>query len=380
MNYNQCIWDDLFVKIKWSTFKSEKGDTEFYAIVEILQPKLSGQEQFNCIEQAISRLQQMEVFKNTVFVWKRYFVSDAANQHSWFRPSGEAAVTIVQQPPLNGTKLALLIYGVENVLLHRKVDGTVIMKRPHYTHFYNVQLHEKTGNASEQTTAIFEQYRQMLAKRQCTLKAHCLRTWLFIQNIDRQYAGMVQARKELFSGMGLTPQTHFIASTGIEGQSIHPEVTVMMDAYAIQEIKQEQVRYLQASSHLNPTHEYGVTFERGTCIQFGERRHILISGTASIDNQGKIVHPLQLEKQIDRTMENVRVLLAEAEAAWSDVAHLIVYLRDIADSENTRDYFQRNYPELPWVILLAPVCRPGWLIEVECMAIKATTDHRFNEF
>ena len=380
MNYNQWIAEDLFVKIRWTAFIPDEGVAEYYIMAEILQPKQSGKEQYNYMKQAIERLKEMEAFKNIVFVTKRYFVSDAANQHSRLCSPEEAAVSVVQQPPLNCTKLALLIYAVENATLYREAAGTTVMKRPHYTHLYNTQLHEKNGDSHGQTQAVFEQYLQALAEHGCTLESHCLRTWIFVQNIDRQYKGMVQARKELFAKEGLTPQTHFIASTGIEGRSIHPEVIVMMDAHAVQEIKREQIRYLQASSHLNPTHEYGVTFERGTCIQFGDRRHILISGTASIDNRGEIVHLLQLEKQTERVVENITALLAEADADWPDVMHLIVYLRDIADYENTRIYFEKNYPEIPFIILLAPVCRPGWLIEVECMAIKAITDDRFGEF
>jgi hypothetical protein len=29
-----------------------------------------------------------------------------------------------------------------------------------------------------------------------------------------------------------------------------------------------------------------------------------------------------------------------------------------------------RFPEHPKVFLLAPVCRPGWLVEMECMAVK----------
>ena len=380
MSYNQCIWNDLFVKINWSSFKSAQGVAEFYAIIEILQSKLSGQEQFYYIEKAIDRIKENDEFKNVVFVWKRFFVSDAVNQYSWLQSLSGTSVSIIQQPPLNRTKVVLLIYGVENISLHKEDDGTIAMKRPDYTHLYNVQLMEKTGNSYEQTQIVFEQYIQSLAKHQCSLEAHCLRTWLFVKNIDQQYDGMVRARRELFSAEGLSQQTHFIASTGIEGQSIHPEVIVMMDAYAVKEIKREQISYLHASSNLNPTHEYGVTFERGTCIRYGDRKHILISGTASIDNQGKIVHPMQIEKQTERTVENIKALLTEADAGWQNVTHMIIYLRDIADYENTKIYFEKNFSEIPHVILLAPVCRPGWLIEVECSAIKEISDCRFKEF
>jgi enamine deaminase RidA (YjgF/YER057c/UK114 family) len=380
MNYSQCKYDDLFVKISWSVFKPGHRNAEYYIIAEMLELQLPGQEQFSNIEQAIERLKKSDGFQPVVFIWKRYFVSDVVNQGSWINTSSGTAVSIIQQPPLNGTKLVLLIYGVEYTSLYQEARGTVVMKRLHYTHLFNVQLHEKNGTAYEQTQAVFKQYMQYLIAHRCTLEANCLRTWVFLHDIDRNYSGMVRARKQLFHTEGLTPKNHFIASTGIEGRSVHPDATVVLDAYSIQEIKKEQIRYLYASSHLNPTHEYGVTFERGTCIQYGDRRHIFISGTASIDNQGKIVHPMQLDKQTERTMENIEALLAEAEAGWQDVTHLIIYLRDIADYENTYIYFETHFPEIPYTILLAPVCRPGWLIEVECMAINAIPDYRFEEF
>ena len=380
MNYCNLFWDNLFVKVNWSTYKPKRGVSEFYIILEMLESKFSGQEQFVYIKKAIDRLKAMDEFKNAVFVWERYFVSDAIKHNSWLESSSDAAVSIIQQPPLNRTKFVLLIYAVENAVISRESDGTVVMNQPNYTHLYNTQQFERNGNSYEQTKTVFERYIKTLEKNKCTLEANCLRTWIFVQNIDRQYAGMVCARKELFSAEGLTPQTHFIASTGIEGQSIHSEVIMMMDAYSIKEIKKEQIRYLHASSNLNPTHEYGVTFERGTSVSFGDRRHVYISGTASINNKGEVVYPFNLEKQTERTMENIRVLLAEAETDFSDVTHLLIYLRDIADYENTLTYFENNFPEIPRVIVLAPVCRPGWLIEVECIAIKETIDNRFNGF
>ena len=50
---------------------------------------------------------------------------------------------------------------------------------------------------------------------------------------------------------------------------------------------------------------------------------------------------------------------------------MIVYLRDIADYPIVRDLLEQQFPDVPKVIVLAPVCHPGWLIETECIAIKA---------
>jgi enamine deaminase RidA (YjgF/YER057c/UK114 family) len=191
---------------------------------------------------------------------------------------------------------------------------------------------------------------------------------------------MVVARREYFEREGLTSHTHYIASTGIEGRYIYPEILVLIDAYAIANIQQEQIRYLHAPAHLNPTYEYGVTFERGTTVDYGDRRHVFISGTASINNRGEIMHPFDIEKQTVRTFENIHALLAEAGATMQNVAHMVIYLRDIADQAVVNRYIAQHYPDIPRVMLWAPVCRPGWLVEVECMAIVPIDNHRFEKF
>ena len=139
MNYCNLFWDNLFVKVNWSTYKPKRGVSEFYIILEMLESKFSGQEQFVYIKKAIDRLKAMDEFKNAVFVWERYFVSDAINHNSWLESSSDAAVSIIQQPPLNRTKFVLLIYAVENAVISRESDGTVVMNQPNYTHLYNTQ-------------------------------------------------------------------------------------------------------------------------------------------------------------------------------------------------------------------------------------------------
>ena len=141
-----------------------------------------------------------------------------------------------------------------------------------------------------------------------------------------------------------------------------------MDTYAVQGLHAGQIRFLSAPTHLNPTYEYGVTFERGTCVTYGDRRHVFISGTASIDNKGEILYPGDVCRQAERMMENIEALLDEAGATTADVMQAIVYLRDPADYTVVRRYLESRYPALPCLVVHAPVCRPGWLIETECIA------------
>ena len=139
-------------------------------------------------------------------------------------------------------------------------------------------------------------------------------------------------------------------------------------------LRTEQQRYLYAPTHLNRTSDYGVTFERGTLIQYGDRNHVLISGTASINNRGEVLHVGDIRLQTLRMWENVEKLLAEGGMTYDNVMQIVVYLRDGADYSLVSDMMRERFPRIPYVITLAPVCRPTWLVEMECVAVKATSN------
>ena len=389
MKYEKIQWDDLQATARLGSFNPfGGGDAEYHVMIELDAVFANAQEQFLMLEEAVKRLE----LNDATLVWKHFFVSDAINQSPYMTTSANEALSIVQQPPLNGSKVSLWLYFVENAQISNDSEGTTLLERPHYKHLFNTRLHERSEAERQsplmplplpiehQTSCIFNRYSQSLSRYGCTLERNCIRTWIYVQNVDVQYAGMVVERRKYFEREGLTPQTHFIASTGIEGRYIYPDVLVLIDAYAVAGIEPAQIKYLQAPTHLNPTHEYGVTFERGTSVDYGDRRHIFISGTASIDNRGEIVHQLDVEKQTARTFENIQALLAEAEADMADVASMIVYLRDTADFAVVSRYLDLHYPTTPRVVVLAPVCRPGWLIEVECIAIKSVENKEFAVF
>lgn len=380
MNYIQLHWKELDATIKFGIFRPKNGITEYHVVVELNNKYLKTEKQFKNITRAIEQLKQTNELKKSALVFKRYFLSDAVNQAHLINTSEDnVAVSVVQQPPLNGTKVLAWLYYVETGAVQTDESGTIVLKRPHYEHLYNTQLQQPLLDEYAETTYIFEKYIDLLRSRSCTLKGNCIRTWIYVQGVDVHYAEMVKSRMNYFIQEGLTNETHYIASTGIEGKYINPKSLVLMDAYAVKGVQQEQIKYLYAPTHLNPTYEYGVTFERGTAVDYGDRRHIFISGTASIDNKGEIVHPFDIEKQIERTVENITVLLTEADAEMSDIAQMIVYLRDTADYETVVVYLQRHYSDIPKVVVWAPVCRPGWLVEIECIAIKEV-DTRFEKF
>ena len=361
-------------------YEVAEGVSEYHVMLHVTNPRLTYTEQVDALLEAYHEMLEGDL-KGAVAVFKRFFISDAANQTDYLlaihtEQSG-CALSIVEQPPLDGTKVALWVYLQKNVQMKALSGGIYEVKHGAYRHLWMAGAYNQASNSEYQMRLLLNDYVMQLLENGCSLAENCVRTWIYVQNVDVNYAGVVKARNEVFVTQNLTDKTHFIASTGIAGRHANPKVWVQLDAYAVDGVKKEQIHYLYAPTHLNPTYEYGVSFERGTYVDYGDRRQVFISGTASINNKGEVVYPGDIRKQTLRMWENVEVLLKEAECTFDHVGHLLVYLRDVADYTVVREMFEERFPNIPKVYLLAPVCRPGWLIEMECMAVKPIHDNRY---
>lgn len=370
-------------EVQITSFSTSKGITEYHLIFQQTNCMDDFTTQLNNLQKACARCIS-ELPDTPVAVFRRYFLSDVTNQTAGLmdqeRLNSYCALSVVQQAPMNGTKIALWVWLQTGIQTNVLSGGLLEACHGDYRQLWGANLCNRAVNSEYQTRLIFRDYIMQLTEAGCTLAANCIRTWLFVQNVDVNYSGVVKARNEVFATQGLTEETHYIASTGIEGRYVDPMVFVTMDTYAVSGIRPEQISYLYAPTHLNRTYEYGVTFERGTAVTYGDRRHIFLSGTASIDNYGEIVHPGHVINQTKRMMENIVALLEEAGSGLDDIMQAIVYIRDTADFARIRQYLDTCHSNLPYLIVRAPVCRPGWLIEMECTAVVAADDSRFASF
>ena len=354
---------------------------EFQVMIHANSSRLSFNQQLEAIIGAYNQLLSDEL-QGTSAVFKRYFLSDAANQADdvIVNDVTDCAKSIIEQPPLDGTKIALWVYLMTNVQTGVGKSGLYEVRHGAFRHLWNGSAHNMAANSEYQTRLLFNEYNMQLLEEDCTLEANCIRTWFFVNDVDLNYGGVVRARNQFFFTQGLTVNTHFIASTGIGGRQQDPNVLSQMDNYAIAGIHKEQIHYLYAPTHLNRTSDYGVSFERGTYVDYADRRHVFISGTASINNKGEVMYPKDIVKQTHRMWENVEALLKEADCTFDDVSEMVVYLRDIADNDIVKELYEERFHGKPYVIVHAPVCRPGWLIEMECMAIKKISNPEYAAF
>ena len=54
----------------------------------------------------------------------------------------------------------------------------------------------------------------------------------------------------------------------------------------------------------------------------------------------------------------------------NDIKYFIVYLRDLSDYPFVQNLLSKVYPDIPHIIVYGKICRPEWLIEMECIAEK----------
>ena len=118
------------------------------------------------------------------------------------------------------------------------------------------------------------------------------------------------------------------------------------------------------------------SFSRGMRIDLSGLTILIISGTASIDENGVSVHIGDFPAQLKRTFENITGLLESEGATWKDVVKTCCYLRDIDrdydvfNKIRTAFYKSQGLDPVPASIgIQAHLCRPELLVEIEAMAM-----------
>jgi len=118
-----------------------------------------------------------------------------------------------------------------------------------------------------------------------------------------------------------------------------------------------------------------VSFSRGMRVELDGCTMLFISGTASVDENGRSVHIEDFEAQVRRTFANINGLLASEGADWHDVVRTTCYLVDFrhydAFNRIRNSFFEeQGLDPLPAsTCVQAALCRPELLVEIEVIAV-----------
>lgn len=154
----------------------------------------------------------------------------------------------------------------------------------------------------------------------------------------------------------------------IQPSSIHPPERSLI-----------QKRAVHAPDVLNDAFDYFPTpssFSRGLAFELNGYKILLISGTASVDENGKTIHIGDFRAQCWRTYRNITSLLESEGMTWQDIVRTTCYLRDI--ERDYKDFNEIRTAFFNWLRLdplpastgiQARLCREDLLVEIDAIAI-----------
>jgi enamine deaminase RidA (YjgF/YER057c/UK114 family) len=195
-----------------------------------------------------------------------------------------------------------------------------------------------------------------------------VRTWIYLRRLLDDYAELNEARTA-FHGhhdlVGGTGASAFPASTGIQGTSAGEGC--LMDLVALSGPRR---RPLARSSRQPEAFDYGSGFSRGMALDHEGARTVFVSGTASVGGDGRTRHAGDAEGQVLETLLGLAAVLEPEGASLRDVASGTLFAKDRAALEAYRRVTQLlALPPLPLVPVLADVCRPELLLEIDAVAL-----------
>ena len=235
-----------------------------------------------------------------------------------------------------------------------------------------------TGIARCQAEAkqMFERADRLLHANQATY-TDVARTWIYLSDILDWYAEFNEVRNAKYGDWGLMPDTQsptrsetirLPASTGIRGDNPAGAACVM-DLLAISGPAHLRPKIIQMTNHRQQdAFQYGRAFSRGACIQEADQTSVHISGTAAIDERGQSLFPDDMVSQTRRTLDNIEALLEPVGVNFGQIASATVFVKRREDTEAYAQIIsERGYLDLPAVCVIADVCRPELLFEMDAV-------------
>jgi enamine deaminase RidA (YjgF/YER057c/UK114 family) len=232
---------------------------------------------------------------------------------------------------------------------------------------YSAPIFNNQGGDGRSFIAAFNKISEVL-KSFSMRESAITRTWLFMDNILKDYEKLNTAREQFFAKWHCAANNFLPASTGIQGHTIGNEaLAVEFCAFSGDEIT---IRQISSPLQNEPT-DYGKLFSRAVVVGFPKSQLLFISGTAAIDKAGSSVHIRNFESQMAFTLEVVSAILKQENGGFSNVVQAIVYLKRSEDMDSClRILDGAGFPRARALFQLnVDVCRDNLLCEIEATAV-----------
>lgn len=298
------------------------------------------------------------------------------------RPLWGEGLAGIQIWGLNESRLQSSIMEVSDSETNTKLGKTWVLNGNQFIVLQNLMDSSQIGNSPEefrenQADLIFEKANRTLKQAGFSYK-NVVRTWIYISRILDWYNSFNIVRNRKYASFGLRPTSSqetdgaplpLPASTGIQGEN-SKESACVMDLLAIRptNINSAVVTHL-TNIKQKDAYKYGAAFSRGVCIKHDECTEIQVSGTAAIDRSGKSMYSDDPAAQISATIDNIEALLAPLKASISDFVSGTIFFKRPEDVDFwAKEADKRGLKNLPVVSVIADICRPELLFEMDGVA------------
>lgn len=308
------------------------------------------------------------------------------------------ATTYVPQPPCCGASMALEVLALADdphaFVEHCDEHLTIVNYRTHaLVYESNMTPGGSSGRVYPRSKRALDRLRDLLGSHQVGLH-QVMRTWFYLGDIvgpdgdTQRYLELNRARADCYEsvhfGAGYTPADFqgpmYPASTGIG--TCGDELVV--SCLALQASPGVVALVPLENPNQTPAFAYGrhyspksPKFCRALAAATEESVTIFVSGTASITNS-ETRWIGDVARQTEQTLDNIAALIDKKNLArhglpgagvdLQDMAGVRVYVKRREDYPTVRAVCDQRLGGMPAVYVVADVCRPDLLVEIEAVA------------
>jgi enamine deaminase RidA (YjgF/YER057c/UK114 family) len=309
------------------------------------------------------------------------------------------ATSYLPQPPCEGSLVAIEALGLgrgrQPGAIERISDQLVVARDGGVAWVYAAHAVPRTSAAGvyEKTICSYQHLRRLLPAGGARLD-QVLRTWLYLGGIiddegpTQRYKELNRARADVYQDLPFLAERlpdgyagpAFPASTGIgtSGRSISiSALAVLSDRDDVVTVPLENPRQTAAYSYSKAYSPSSPKFSRGLALCCGDDTVLFISGTASITHS-ETRHVGDVVAQTHELLENITALIAEDNlgrhglpgrgTTLEGLALARVYIKRPEDFARVRAVCEERLGEVPLTCVVADVCRPDLLVEIEGIA------------
>lgn len=351
-------------------------------------------------QRKISGRQSCRMFLPTQTVFLRDAADQAACEHLFAMADfhQETVTHYVVQPLCGGARLAVEAWAVggPGVTVERLSPKSVVVGYDgiRWVHLGGIQPTRTGGGVYAEAMDVFQQTGGLLAAAGLRWE-QVARTWWQLGSItgaegnSQRYLELNRARAEAFAGWqfgngrlcATARNAGYPASTGIGMEA----GTGLTFAGLALETQRSDVKLLPLENPVQtPAYDYAARysphspmFSRAMVLVTPDYLTTWVSGTASIVNS-EVCHPGDVVAQTELTIDNIATLMSAENfsrnglpgggAALSDLAKVRVYLKPGVDYAACRAVCERRLGNIPAIYVMADICRPELLVEIEGVA------------